>query len=285
MRGQIIVGDVEITAVTDAEGAFPPPLSVLFPGVTPEQWRPYRRDYPETFVDPDTWHAHVGTYILRDRDNVVLVDTGVGPTPAEFFGELRGNLIHELSLLDVKPEDVSTVFMTHAHPDHVGWNLGADGKPTFPNARYVLSRTDWETFQRPEVQQAFPFPFVDEMLTPLEQLGVLDLLDGETPLTDEIVALPAPGHTPGHMVVVVSSRGQKAIILGDVLAHPAQVSEPEWTFVFDMDPEMAVVTRKKLLGRLEMEAMTAAQCHLPHPGFGLVVRTGGRRHWQPLERN
>jgi len=122
------------------------------------------------------------------------------------------------------------------------------------------------------------------MLTPLEAAGVLQLIDGETPLTDEVTALPAPGHTPGHMVVAVSSRGQKAMILGDVLVHPAHVSEPEWVFAFDMDPVLAVATRKKLLGRLEMEAMTAAQCHLPPPGFGLVVRTEGRRHWQPLER-
>jgi hypothetical protein len=86
------------------------------------------------------------------------------------------------------------------------------------------------------------------------------------------------------MVVTISSRGQRAIILGDVLMHPAQVSQPEWSSIFDMDQEQAAATRKKLLGRLEMDAMTAAQCHLPKPGFGLVVRTDGRRHWQPLER-
>jgi glyoxylase-like metal-dependent hydrolase (beta-lactamase superfamily II) len=134
------------------------------------------------------------------------------------------------------------------------------------------------------VQQAFPFPFVEQTLTPLDKLGVLDLVEGETAITEEVIATPAPGHTPGHMVVTVSSRGQKAIILGDTLGHPAQVSEPELVFAFDMDPEQAVATRKKLLGRLEMEAMTAAQCHLPPPGFGLIVRTEGHRHWQPLER-
>jgi glyoxylase-like metal-dependent hydrolase (beta-lactamase superfamily II) len=284
MRGQIIVGDIEITAVTDAEGPFPIKLGTAFPGVNEEGWRLYRRDYPECFTDPETWHVHFGSFVLRNRDNVVLIDTGIGPVPPTLFGEMRGELIHNLALANVKPEDVTTVFFTHLHPDHVGWNLDESGRPTFPNARYVMSRTDWEVFHRPEVQQLFPFPFVDQTLTPLENLGVLDLLEGETPITEEIVAVPAPGHTPGHMVVTVSSRGQKAIILGDVLGHPAQVSEPELVFAFDMDPEQAVVTRKKLLGRLEMDAMTAAQCHLPPPGFGLIVRTEGRRHWQPLER-
>jgi glyoxylase-like metal-dependent hydrolase (beta-lactamase superfamily II) len=273
-----------VTAVTDAEGPFPMALSVVFPSVSEDQWRLYRRDFPECFIDLNTWHVHIGSFVLRTLDDTVLVDTGVGPTPPPLFGEMRGDLIHNLSLADVKPEDVNTVFITHLHPDHVGWNLDGEARPVFPNARYVMSRIDWEAFQRPEVQQNFPFPYVEQALSPLEKLGILDLIDGETAITDEITAIPAPGHTPGHMVLSVSSRGQRAMILGDVLGHPAQVSEPELVFAFDMDPEQAVATRKKLLGRLEMEAMTAAQCHLPPPGFGLIVRTEGRRHWQPLER-
>lgn len=284
MHGQIFVGDVEVTCVTDAEAPFTVKLDALFPGVTPEQWRLYRSDYPEAFADPETPQVHFGCYVLRTSKHTVLVDTGVGPNPASFFGDVRGDLPRALSLADVKPEDVDTVFMTHGHPDHVGWNLD-DGKPSFPNARYVLSDTDWKVFQDPAVQARFPFQYVDETLTPLEALGVLDLIEGETTVTDEITAVPAPGHTPGHMVISISSRGQRAMILGDVLMHPAQVSEPEWGSIFDMDREQAIATRKKLLGRLEMEAMTAVQCHLPHPGFGLVVRTAGRRHWQPLERD
>ncbi len=284
MDGQIFVGDVEITCITDATGPFPVKLAALFPNVTPDQWRIYRRDFPEAFVDPETWHAHVACYSLRTKDRTILIDAGLGPSPDAFFGEMRGDLLHQLSIADVKPEDVDTVFFTHAHPDHVGWNLTPEGKPTFENARYVMSETDWNTFQDPEVQKALPMTYVNETLTPLQNLGVLDLINGETQLSDEITVLPAPGHTPGHMVVTISSRGQKAMILGDLMLHPAQVSEPDWASIFDMDPEQAVATRRKLLGRLEMDAITAAQCHLPPPGFGLVVRTEGRRHWQPLER-
>ena len=284
MHGQIFVGDVEVTCVTDAEGPFPIKLPALFPGVRSEQWQLHRRDYPEAFADAETFHVHIACYVLRTNKRTVLVDTGVGPAPAPFFGDMRGDLIHGLSLADVKPESVDTVFMTHGHPDHVGWNL-FDGNPSFPNARYILSETDWNAFQDPAVQAALPFQYVDQTLTPLKALGMLDQIDGETVLSDEITAIPAPGHTPGHMVVSISSRGQRAMILGDVLIHPAQVAEPDWGSIFDMDPDQATATRKKLLGRLEMEAMTAAQCHLPHPGFGLVMRVEGRRHWQPLERN
>ena len=94
----------------------------------------------------------------------------------------------------------------------------------------------------------------------------------------------SPGHTPGHICVRISSGGQQALILGDVVVHPAQVTEAEWQFAFDMDPEVAVTTRKRILGQMELEGVTGLQCHFPNPGFGLVARTSGRRHWQPLER-
>ncbi len=282
MAGRLLVGDVEIVSVTDAEGPFPLKLGQLFPAVPPPKWLPYRRDYPEAFVDPDTWHVHISSYLLRSRGRTLLVDTGLGPSPDPSWGELRGNLMVELENHSVSPAEVDTVFLSHLHPDHVGWNLTPQKKLTFPRARYLMSKTDWDAFQTAEVQDAFPFTFVDRTLTPLEELGVLDLLSGETPLTQEIVAVPTPGHTPGHMSVLISSGGQKALILGDVLVHPAQVSEPDWEFAFDMDPESAVATRRRVLGRMEMESITAVQCHMPSPGFGLIVRSGERRYWQAV---
>ncbi len=280
--GYRTVGSVRIQSFTDADGPFPLKLAQVFPGVTPEGWLPYRRDYPEVFADPETWQVHFGCYLLRSQGRMILVDTGLGPSPAPFFGGLAGRLVYALSDAGVHREEIDTVLLTHLHPDHVGWNLTAEGKATFPNARYFVQRVDWETFHKPEVQAAFPFKFVDEMIAPLESLGVLDLLEGETAITDEITVFPTPGHTAGHMSVLVASGGQKAMILGDALAHPAQVTEPEITFAFDMDPELAIATRKRLLNRLELDSITGVQCHFPHPGFGLVVRLAGRRHWQPI---
>ena len=284
MEGRLTVGDVEVLAFTDAQGPFPLKVSQLFPAVRPEQWLPYRRDYPETFVDPDTWHAHMGSYVVRTRTRTMLVDTGLGPKPDAFFGGLKGNLPDALARGGIRPADIDTVITTHLHPDHVGWNLTAEGKPMFPNARYVVHRADWEAFQSAEVQAAFPFQFVDQMITPLERWGVLELVPDEAAISEEVSVRSSPGHTPGHVCVRISSGGQQALILGDVVVHPAQVTEPEWQFAFDMDPEVAVTTRKRILGQMELEGVTGLQCHFPNPGFGLVTRTSGRRHWQPLER-
>ena len=196
-------------------------------------------------------------------------------------GGAEGRLLQELEAAGVNPGDIDTVFFSHLHFDHVGWNLthepGAPARATFPNARYVAHRADWEVFQRPEVMELFP-PHWDQTLGPLQDLGVLDLLDGERALTGEITAIPTPGHTPGSMSLAVVSGGQRAYILGDVFHGPAQVTETGWKFSFDMDGDQGVATRTAMVERAEAEDAIMAICH--HGGFGRIVRAEGRRYWQ-----
>ncbi len=175
------------------------------------------------------------------------------------------------------------MFFTHLHPDHVGWNLtpGSSGPiATFPKAKYIAHEADWETFRKPEVQEAFPAPFWEETLGPLESLEVVEALSGEKALTSEVTAIPTPGHTPGSMSLVVASGGQQALILGDVFHGPAQVTETDWVFSFDMDPDQAVRTRRQMIDRAESQNAIIGICH--HTGFGRVVRSEGRRYWQGL---
>ena len=94
--------------------------------------------------------------------------------------------------------------------------------------------------------------------------------------------LPTPGHTPGHLAVLVASGGEKALITGDLLVHPAQVSEPHWAFGFDTDAEQAAATRRQMLDRLEAEGITLIGCHFPSPGYGRIVRVAGKRYFQGL---
>jgi glyoxylase-like metal-dependent hydrolase (beta-lactamase superfamily II) len=215
------------------------------------------------------------------------VDTGLGgaatnPNSIEaMVGGAEGRLLQELEVAGVSAADVNTVFFSHLHFDHVGWNVthepGAPVRATFPNARYVAHRADWEVFQRPEVMELFP-PHWDQTLGPLQDLGVLDLLDGERPLTSEITAIPTPGHTPGSMSLAIVSGGQRAYILGDVFHGPAQITETDWKLSFDMDADQGVATRTAMIERAESEDAIMAICH--HGGFGRVVRAEGRRYWQ-----
>ncbi len=288
-EGTLIVGNVEVLALTDSAGAFPFPLSQLFPQVSAEDWAPFQHRYPDVFAGPDTWHNHFGCYLLRSQGRIILVDTGIGSTATNpgmvttLAGGVDGRLMTELQAAGVRPDEIDTVFFTHLHPDHVGWNL-RQGGPTpqamFPQARYVVHQADWEAFKTPEVQAAFPFPFWEETLGPLETLGALDLLTGEQALTGEITALPTPGHSPGHMSLAIASGGERALILGDVAIHPAQVTETDWSALFDMDQLLAAQMRQQVFDRVEAEASTLVACHFPAPGFGRLVRLEGRRYWQ-----
>ena len=288
----ITVGDVEIRHLYDlvADFPFPRTLDRAFPAVPAEAWEPYRREYPSLFGPGNVPRFHVGCYLIRSRGRTILADTGVGPASlgmAKLFGT-GGHLPDRLRSAGVSPEDIDTVMFTHLHPDHVGWNLQQDGgryRPTFPRARYVAHRADWDTVRRPEVQQKLADiapGYVGQALTPLESLGVLDLADGDRVLSPEVTALHTPGHTPGSMSLLVASRGERAILVGDAIGHPAQVEHPDWGVIDDMDGPQAEKTRRQLLDRVEAEGLVFSASHFPEPFFGRVVRLEGRRSWQAL---
>ena len=109
---------------------------------------------------------------------------------------------------------------------------------------------------------------------------MFDAISQDFDLTSEVKAIHTPGHTPGHMSVVVSSQGQQALIQGDVLIHPAQVTQEDWCPTFDADSVTATLTRRKVLDQVEADSTTVVSCHFPAPGFGRVVRQDGKRYWQ-----
>jgi glyoxylase-like metal-dependent hydrolase (beta-lactamase superfamily II) len=264
----IEVGRVEISALTDMEGAFFG-LDQIFPGVAQDQWEPYVHRYPWVFADGGMLQGRVGSYLLRSPKGTVLVDTGVGP---QAMGP-GGKLLVELENAGVHPEDVDTVFLTHLHGDHLGWSVRPDGEPVFANASYVTQAAEWE----------ISAPYLGRAITALDELGVLELLDGEEPVGEELTAIPTPGHSPGHNSLLVSSNGEQALVSGDAIVHPAQATEPTWNVQFDMDKEQAARTREMLLAWLEADGITVAAGHIPGSGFGRIARDGGGRYWQRLE--
>jgi glyoxylase-like metal-dependent hydrolase (beta-lactamase superfamily II) len=288
---RITVGDVEISHLYDLVADFGLTWDQAFPTVPAEAWEPYRRAYPSLFGPGNVPHFHAGCYLIRTPGRTILVDTGIGPASlgmARLLGT-SGHLPERLRSAGVSPEDIDTVMFTHLHPDHVGWNLQQEGgqyRPTFPRARYVAHQADWDTFHQVEVQQQLANiapGYVEQTLTPLEPLGVLDLADGDKRiLSKEVTALHTPGHTPGSMSLLVASKGERAILVGDAFGHPAQIEHPDWYVIHDMDHPQAERTRRKLLDRIETEGLILSANHFPEPGFGRVVRLEGRRFWQAL---
>lgn len=277
-RDTIRIGNVEILHLSDGILEFD--LCNFFPTIPGESWH----DYASHLTPEHKVRFNLGSYLIRSDGRTILVDTGLGPRPADTPDVPWGQLLRDFADKGVRPEEIDMVVMTHLHRDHVGWNLTADGPrwvPTFPNARYWCSTKDWETSHRPDVQPQ-RYPNAPTCVWPLADLGLVELMDGEHTLTRDLTAVPTPGHTPGHMSILVSSQGERALVLGDAAHSPVQLQEPDWVSRADMDPELTRQTRRALLDRLEREEIVVAAGHFEAPGFGRIVRLEGRRYWRGL---
>jgi glyoxylase-like metal-dependent hydrolase (beta-lactamase superfamily II) len=282
----VAVGDISITALLDVDMAFPLGIDQVFTDVTAEEWEGHLARCPGAFSDEGGWRYVVTCYLLRGADGCVLVDTGCGAAWLAFpaFLGVEGQLGRRLAAIDVSPEEIDTVVITHIHPDHVGGVLTqGDGatERAFPRARLVVPRSDWDAWSRPEVQDAFPVPYVGDTIAPLIEAGVVDLVDGEHDVSKHLRLLPTPGHTPGSSSLLIDSAGERALLVGDLWLHPAQVTDPAMKCSFDMEPDVARETRAALATRISDEGLMMGACHFPEP-FGELVRLEGRHHWMPV---
>ena len=262
------VGNVELVALTDGQGDMPP--AVVFEESTLDVWQ---SEYPD-LLDGEFIHPRFGTTAVRSGGKLIIVDTGLHAPD--------GTLISEMGDRGIDPAAVDLVVLTHLHPDHVGWNL-TDGSPTFPNARYIATQADWDFWTSSEILESGDHIHVEEQVLPLKDLNIIDLIGNEDyNITDELTAVSTPGHTPGHISIVVSSAGERGYILGDVAHSPAQAHYTDWSPVFDVDPDLSRQTRHAVLDKLEAQGVLVSAGHFPGNGFGRFVREDGRRIWQGI---
>ena len=278
MPGRITVGNVDIVAVLDMVPPAREP-NMMFPTTSSQDW-----DSHQDCLEEGQLQLYYLHFFLRSQGKVIMVDTGMGPGPHPDRGNRTGDLVNQLKSRGVETVDVDVVAHTHLHGDHVGWNVdysGGQPAPTFPKARYLVPRLDWEHFTKPDVIGSAPQ--VTNSVMPLEGMGVMDLVDSEYDITDEVKTLSAPGHTPGHMVIVITSQGEKAMVVGDLLHSKAQVARPDWTAGVDTDKEASRSNRERILDDAEAEGFVIAAGHFhPDDHIGKVVRLDGRRYWQVL---
>lgn len=219
----------------------------------------------------------------------VVVDTGVGnaKTRANPAGhDLDTPYLDELTAAGFPPDDVDLVVLTHLHTDHVGWNTRREDDgwvPTFPNARYVTSDVEWAYWRSVELGDERARMFDDSIL-PIRDAGLLDTVD-VGPEACEIAPglrlLPAPGHTPGQVVVALRDGEDEAVISGDAVHHPLQISRPELTTGADVDPATTVSTRRSLLARLAARRTLLLGTHFTHPVAGRVREEAGGYRFAP----
>jgi glyoxylase-like metal-dependent hydrolase (beta-lactamase superfamily II) len=245
----------------------------------------------------DAWSAHqdllndrnelvmpVGGFLIRTRDRLVLLDTGLGPISNA--STQSGDLLNSLRDAGVAPDDVTDVVLTHLHGDHIGW-VTQQNKVVFPRATYRCHARDWELFvTSPDARKHCacmecwgqrPCDGTIRKLSPFS--AQLELFDGDTEVADGISVRDAPGHTPGSSVVIVSSGTDRAFLLGDVAHCPIELTELEWEGVYDIDPDLARKTREALLRELEGRDIPVAAAHFEGMQFGRVLQGSGKRQW------
>jgi glyoxylase-like metal-dependent hydrolase (beta-lactamase superfamily II) len=257
------------------------PAKGFFPETTEEDWKRHRPwMVPRALDAEDNLVLTIQAFLVRTRHHTILVDTCVGddkPRPKRPFWHMQklNTFLPMLAAVGVQPGDVDYVMCTHMHTDHVGWNTQLrDGRwvPTFPNAKYIFSRKEWEGYEA--LQRTHPQPqFVDSVL-PLMEAKQAQLVDMEFVLDDEVRLEPTPGHTPGHVCVHLASQGGEAIITGDCIHSPVQCAEPGWIMQSDADPVLARATRREFLERYSDNGAIVCATHFPEPSFGRFVRRG-----------
>lgn len=222
--------------------------------------------------------------VVRAGADVVLMDTGMGnkhsPAVARGFPGDHGHLLDGLGQLGLTPEDITVVANTHLHADHCGWNTvrrGDEVVPTFPNSRYYLQAAEYETAMHPNERTRGTY--FAENFEPLARSGQLELVDGEREIAPGIHFLPTPGHTADHAAVVLSSGGETAIYMGDLIHHEVQIERPTWIPAFDVLPLVTLETKKKLIERAMRENALLISVHSAFPGAGRLYDVDGRRTW------
>jgi glyoxylase-like metal-dependent hydrolase (beta-lactamase superfamily II) len=257
------VGSVEVAALSDTVQAYP--AEAVFP-----QAGDALSTYSHYLDSQGRVELNFGCFLLSDPEGLILIDTGLGPSQ-------QGQLLDQLRELGVDPGEIDLVVFTHLHGDHTGWNIEPEtGQPRFSKARFLVPGADWAHYSR---QQPIPDSFTNDVL-PLMSAGAMDLFDGERALTASAVAVPTPGHTPGHTSVMIANGGENACILGDVFLSPIDAEELAWANGFDWDHDMARATRLRLVDRLINENTVVGASHLPLPGVGRFIRLEGKTGWR-----
>ena len=268
------IGDVRITQIVELTTASLGPH--LLPQATPAAMQTIPWMAP--FIDERgrivlSMHA----LVVESLGQTIVVDTCIGNDKSRTYpkwNNMQGDFLQRFGAAGFSLEQVDTVLCTHMHVDHVGWNTRwQDGawQPTFPRAEYLFAKDEWQYWR--EQSQEYG-PVIEDSVQPIFDAGQAVLVSQQHRLNDEIFLQPTPGHTPGHVSVYIQSKGEAAIITGDMLHHPCQIVHPDWSTTADTDQSMAAATRTEFLQQYSDQPVLVIGTHFAAPTAGHIVKDG-----------
>jgi glyoxylase-like metal-dependent hydrolase (beta-lactamase superfamily II) len=275
---RMMLGDIEVTALSD--GTFSMEADKMLTHIAPKELdaalaRSFLKEPVETSVNG---------FLINTGSKLVLIDTGCGI----LFGPSVGKLLTNLKASGYRPEQVDEIYITHMHGDHAG-GLVADGKPAFPNAIVRAAQQEADYWLSKAHMDAAPKDRQDSFqgamtsMNPYVSAGKFKPFDGDTELVPGIRAVATPGHTPGHTVYMVASKGETMVLWGDLMhVAAAQFPDPAVTLAFDTDSAMAAAQRKKVFADAAAHGYWVAGAHLSFPGIGHLRAAGTGYSYVPV---
>ena len=273
-------GPFDITRVVDLIFPFRVP-DFLFPDATPEAFAETRVSKDVRFVDVANTRLIMSFHslIVRTKRNIILVDTCVGnhkdrPALPEWHQRTDGDYITNLAAAGLTPEHITHVLCTHLHADHVGWNtklLNGRWVPTFPNAKYVMHAKEVEHAEHVHRTEPKRHSSWDDSVQPILDAKQALIVAGDFEIEPGVHLMPAPGHTPGNIVLVLDDGKQRAYLVGDTIHHPVQIERPQWSSRFCWDADQSRQTRTKFLRDVADTGAWVIPAHFAPPSAIQVV--------------
>jgi glyoxylase-like metal-dependent hydrolase (beta-lactamase superfamily II) len=246
---------------------------------------------PIEWLQPDFADAEgrlkmsVHALVVETPQRRIIVDTCLGNDKEgrriPGWNRMQTRFLADLAAAGYARETIDTVLCTHLHVDHVGWNtMLVDGPaaaktwaPTFPRARYLFGRVEYEHWRQQRERDDMIAVFADSV-APVVDAGLVDLVETQHRICSEVSLVPTPGHTPGHVSVEIASEGETALVTGDFMHHPCQIARPDWSSTADSDPSLARGTRERQLARLAAAPILVIGTHFAGRTAGHVVADG-----------
>ena len=278
------IGKIKVTRIHEV--VFPE-FSDVIPAVTKELVKEIKWLFPHFVTADGHLSLSIHSLIVETPTHKLVVDTCIGDgrdrMPMEGMHMLSTNYMRDMQSEGYQPEDIDFVLCTHLHVDHVGWNTRlVDGKwvPTFPNAKYIMDKKDLDFWGSIDADTDIDFMQVqrqvfEDSLMPVINAGLAQPVDAPSIICEGVRLISTPGHTPGHVSVVLESEGQTGLITGDFIHHPIQFHDPALVSPFDVDNEMAIETRRRIFGEYADTPTLIIGTHFAGPTAGTLVTENG----------
>ncbi len=274
------IGDVGIARIVEVN-AWEDDITMLLPDATPAFVQQFGWLRPHFATADGRMIISFQCFVLRSQGRNVMIDTCIGAgRDREFpvFTNMQSTFLEDLAAAGFPHESITDVLCTHLHFDHVGWNtrkVNDQWVPTFPQARYLFGRREFAHWKHLRDTNGYHhMEHLKDAIDPVVEAGLVEFIDPDFRLTDEVSLIPTPGHTPGHVSVLIESRGQSAVITGDLMHNPIQIAVPAIEARFDMDKAQGARTRVEFVERFNRSGTLVIGSHFSDPGAGHIVPDG-----------